>query len=176
MKLDDALVDDAKGKLTDDGDTFDLPDGRTIRLHVKPDDHSLLAEQGEGVWCGRIEWDSGRLNDYGYRSRPDGFDGRAEVIQRDHGYRLWWQVPSDVPIGSDVHRSLRSTIGEILEYGYSGFILHLLAPEDQADAVGHRPVLATASLWGIEPLPDSDYRESVIHDLIDELEEESDAD
>lgn len=105
--------------LTDDNDTFELEDGRVLRLKVETDPFtSIMDEQGEGVWCGRLEWDAGRTNDYGYRRRPDGFTGRAEVIHRDRDARLWWEAPADVVIGSDVHRSLRQTIRDLLEYGY----------------------------------------------------------
>jgi hypothetical protein len=113
-------MDAVRAALTDDRDTFELPDGRTLRLRIEPDpDMSILDEQGEGVWCGRIEWDKGRTNDYGYRDRPDGFTGRAEVIHRDRSDRLWWEVPADIVIGSDHHRTLRQSILDLYHYGYS---------------------------------------------------------
>lgn len=105
--------------LTDDGDTIELADGRVLRLKVEPDPHpSIMDEQGEGVWCGRIEWDNGRENAYGWRMRPDGFTGRAEVIERDWHARLWWEVPADIVIGSDTHHNLRQSILDLYRYGY----------------------------------------------------------
>lgn len=120
--MDTSTIDQAAivAALTDHGDTFELPDGRTLRLKVEHDPYtSIMDEQGEGVWCGRLEWDDSRTeNAYGYRMRPDGFTGRAEVISRDRDARLWWEVPGDIVIGSDHHRTFRQTILELLEYGY----------------------------------------------------------
>lgn len=105
--------------LTDHGDTLELADGRSLVLKIQPDpDWSIMDEQGEGVWCGKLAWDARRTNAYGYRVRPDGFTGRAEVLERDRDARLWWEVPADVVIGSDVYRSLRQSILDLLNFGY----------------------------------------------------------
>jgi hypothetical protein len=107
--------------LKDHGDTVELADGRTVRLTIEPDtDHSIMDDQGEGMWCGALAWDNPqRTNEYGYVMRPIGFEsGRCEVIETDGRYRLWWAVPDDIKVGSDQHRKLRETIRDLLRYGY----------------------------------------------------------
>jgi hypothetical protein len=104
--------------LREHGDKIELGDGRTVRLVIEPDpDMSIMDEQGSGMWCGRLAWD-GPANEYGYRTRPDGFTGRAEVIERDGRERLWWEVPADVVIGSDSYRTLRQSILDLCRCGY----------------------------------------------------------
>lgn len=112
-----------------------LPSGHVLRLKVEPDEYvSIMDEQGEGVWCGRLEW-SDRRHD----NRPDGFDGGAEVIYRDRGDRLWWQPPDDCKRDPEIRKAVRRQILDLLEYGYVVVILELLGPEP--DAMGRRPVL-----------------------------------
>lgn len=156
-------------ELREDGDRFTLEDGRELVLRVEPDQcASIMDEQGDGAWCGWLEWD--RPHPYSvYRSRPDGFDGRAEVIRSDRGDRLWWQPPADAMPGTELHASLRSTIGDILDYGYYAYVLELLAPEDQADHYGRRPVLNAASLGGVEPFADKDHVRSIVSDMLEEV-------
>lgn len=130
--------------LTDDGDTLMLPTGNTLRLRVEPDpDMSLMDEQGEGVWCGRLEWT--QSHDYGTR-RPDDFTGRAEVIERDGRSALWWEVPADIEIGSDTHRSLRTSILDLLRFGYVLVGLEELATCDH----GAQHVIRQAWIGGVD--------------------------
>lgn len=77
----DACAKLAADELRWDGDTVELPNGETLTLHVEPDqDTSILDEQGEGVWCGRLEWAvSNRYTD-GY-ARPEWADGGAELLR-----------------------------------------------------------------------------------------------
>lgn len=102
-----------------DGDTWDMDDGRVIELRVTPDDDmSIMDEQGEGVWCGQLEWVH-QTNDYGWPIRPEWADGGAEIIYRDRGDVLWWRPLDDCLKDRGIRDAVRSTVCELLEYGYS---------------------------------------------------------
>ena len=155
----------AIAELTGDGDTFELEDGRTLRLKVEPDDDSsIMDEQGEGVWCGRLAWVN-RDRWTGHDApRPDGFDGRARKLQRNSGDPIWWQPPEDLDADNIV--AMSKTLLDLLEYGYCGVIVELCDGEDAY----HRPIVVkTASLWGIEPFPDKDYLAEVVRELVEEV-------
>lgn len=168
-------LDTMADELTDDGDTVHLSeyegfsddDTRILRLRLEPDDMTIMDEAGEGVWCGRLAWDDRNVNDYGWRRRPDGFDGRAEVIYRDRGDRMWWQVPDDIAPGSEAHASLRRTILDIIEYGYHIAIIELL---DGTDAYGRPIVRQVESLGGIEPFPDDAHMLEVVTALLEQMD------
>ena len=102
-----------------DGDTWDMNDGRVIELRVTPDDDmSIMDEQGEGVWCGQLEW-THQTNDYGWPIRPEWADGGAEILSRDHNSVLWWRPLDDCLKDRTIRDAVRSTVLELLEYGYS---------------------------------------------------------
>lgn len=147
--------------LADDGDTIDIGGGRTLRLRIEPDpDMSILDEQGEGVWCGRIEW-SHTTNNYGWNRRPDGFTGRAEIIDRDRNDCLWWEVPADIERGTPGYYSLRSSIRDLLEYGYSQVGLQLLEECDHGDA----HVIGDAWIGGV-----GSFYPELVPDLLAEID------
>lgn len=91
-------------------------DGRTFRLKLGPCEYgSIMDEQGEGVWCGRLEWSAS--NDYG-KVRPEGFDGNAEVLDTDRNMSLWWQPMEDCKPNTEVRAQVRKQIVANLTEGY----------------------------------------------------------
>lgn len=163
--MDTATID--LSDLAQDGDTLELADGRTLRVRVEPDqDHSVFDEE---FW-GEFEWVS-RTNGYGYTERPDGFDGNAEILERDGASVLWWQPPRgdyalSYPRGTKEFAEFRRSVRDLLEYGFKGVILELL---DGADAYGMPIVVEEQSLWGIDSV-DGGYLKDVVSDLFAEME------
>lgn len=157
--------------LGDDGDTVELPDGRTLRLRIEPDQDQRMPD---GDWFGAIEFvKSPRRDsiaaDYGYphSARPAGFDGAAEILRCNNCDPVWWQPPEDARKDRHLRDSMRSTLVNVLEYGYCGLVLELC---DGRDAYGRPIVVNMASLWGIEPFPDAGYVAEVVADLAAELD------
>jgi hypothetical protein len=108
------LTQEQREQLTEDGDRVELDDGRRVVLVIEPDqDTSIFDEQGEGVWCGRLEWVAYR--DGRDTPRPTGFDGRARKLHTRDGF-VWWQVPADVP--QESIRGMGQQIIYLIEYGY----------------------------------------------------------
>ena len=101
--------------LTSDGDTYTDKDGRVWMLTMPSDeDSSLMDEQGEGMWCGRLEWVDDHRNKFsGYAQRPLTMNGRARKIiaNQMHG-AVWWQVPAD--IADENIPAMAATISNIL--------------------------------------------------------------
>jgi len=168
------IRDDILAALEDDGDIYKFDDGRELRLRIEHDeDHSILDEEmhGEFAW-------PGRTNDYGRYDRPAGFDGNAELLGFGRSYdRIWWQPPrGDYALyddgkparrGSKAFEEYRTTVLELLEYGYVGVIVELW---HSCPTCASRHEDRSASLWGVEWNADDAYKREVIGDLIDELE------
>lgn len=153
-------------------ETYDLGNGRTLRLTTEPDDMSITDEQGTGVWCGQLEWDDRRRqNSYGYTLRPIGFDGGAEVIYRDGSNALWWQPMEDCKPGSEIRAAVRREILDLINYGYRSIILEVIG--EPADIYGYRPVLAVASMGGFGPFDDDGpryYLPDMIAEVLNQME------
>ena len=152
--------------LCEDGDTLEIDETRTLRLRVEPDDRSLLDDQGPDMWCGELEWVRPNRDYVGryMTRRPDGYNGRARILERDNGYALWWQPPTDVP--DDRLDSFAATLRDLLEYGYVGIVLELL---EGTDAYGRPIVTRSESLWGVEWNADRHYVDDVVSDLWAEM-------
>lgn len=169
MTIDETTRAAAIEALHDDRDTYDMPDGRTLRLCITPD-------EGFDIFAcldtyGRIEWvDDRTWNDYGYRKgRPDGFDGNAEKIRANRSEEVWWQPPTDGPKrGAEGWAELRSLVSDLLEFGCYVITVELLDGEDAY----RRPIVRdAASIGGVEPLSyGSDYLSELVSDLLGELD------
>ena len=154
----------AQFRLTD-FDTLEIGDGRTLRLRIETDqEHDIY---GDSDWYGSLEWvrnDRDYVGAYNTR-RPDGFDGRARVIETDsHNGRLWWQPPVDVVDAQA--GAMRATIVDLVRFGYVGVILELC---DGTDAYGRPIVVDSSSLWGIEWDMDSAYLAEIVSELVAEV-------
>lgn len=164
--------------LTDDGDTIELGDGRTLRLRIENDDTPVMDQWSDDCY-GRVEWIDphaiarwqDRTGNYNGAPRPAGFDGNAEKLHlslppNGSSDYYWWQPPADVPRTSEHFRTMRAAVEELLTWGYYSVGVELL---DGTDAYG-RPIVANAAwLGGIEPNYGS-YLAEVISDLVAELE------
>jgi len=153
-------IDAITAALTSDGDTFDLPDGRTVRLRITPDDIDPFDEYGSFGKIGEI-----RRNDFSNRGeRPARFDGNAEKLWAGQSHQVWWQPPADGPTrSSEGFAELRQLVTELLEFGMIVVTVEIL---NGTDAYG-RPIAQSAeSLSGIEPFPKPEYLAEVIGDLL----------
>ena len=118
--------------LREHGDTMPLPDGRTLRLRVTPDDSTGM----------------------------DDFDLYGEAWPTEHTDRTVkllsivgpfdWEPPADYEsMHEDDKASLRVLVGEIVSFGFSAVWLELL---DGEDAYGSPVVVDYAVIGGVEPL------------------------
>jgi hypothetical protein len=153
----------ALAELDEDGATFALADGRSLRLRIGPDDVNPFDETDI---YGAIGWSVPNVVT-GRDQRPDGFTGNAEKLY-DRGGPVWWEPPADGPARTDrvEFAKFRRLVRDLLECGWSIVTLELL---QGADAYGRPIVRAAASLAGLEPSCDSDYLADVLGDLLDEV-------
>ncbi len=156
--------------LHDDGDTFTLSDGRTIRLKIEPDqDYSINDYDGDG----RIS-DAFSYNRDHHTSRPSDFNGAAVKLQVDRGYYVWWQPPGPDIIGPTpwTHEQFekeRARIQDLASFGFVGLILELC--DATRDAYNNLTPRATASLWSIEwNIMGDPYHIEILDDLLTELD------
>lgn len=143
-----------------DGDRGDW----LIRCKVEPDDIPV-----QDLWCddayGPI---SEHCYDYchdGNTPRPDTMDGSAVKIQVDRGYWTWWQAPPGFPIHSEEWRKLRSSVRDLLEFGFQQVGVELC---HGSDAYGRPIVVDCAWLGGVDTT-EQEYLASLIHDLLLDL-------
>lgn len=162
-------TDDILAALTEDGDEVQV--GRyTVRLRIEPDDiyFTDIAEMGDCY--GHTAWPERQTNDYGYASRPDGFDGFARKLQL-RSDQIWWQPPDDLRKAPrhDVNE-VAGNVRDILEYGFTAVGIELI--ETVADSRGneHRVVADRAWIGGVEPFADAAYVRTIVSDLFAELQ------
>lgn len=154
--------DDAIRALTDDGKTYALPDGRTLRLTITPDDIDPFAEHDA---YGRVAPVKPDRHTVYPATRPDGFDGNAEKLWSRSQY--WWQPPTDAPRRDDpAFSALRALVCDVLNYGMCVVSVELL---DGTDAYSRPIVRDVASLAGVEPMPSSEDLAGFVADLLSEL-------
>lgn len=159
---------DFLSSLADDGDTVELPDGRTLRLRIEPDqDSSAWGEDfyGEFALVERDRWTGRDL------PRPDNFDGNSEKMQLRDGDPFWWQPPrGDYELsakrGSKEFAEFRQAVRDLVEFGFTSVGLELL---DGVDAY-HRPIVKDAQwLGGVDSL-EGGYLQDVLSDLLAEMD------
>jgi len=113
--------------LTRHGDTYEMEDGRTLRLVIEPDTDTHVNDYE----C------YGETSKYAYRytdregraERPAHFDGNAEKIEVDRGLWVWWQPPrgemawtepdgTPARRGSETFDKCRSEVIDLLRAGF----------------------------------------------------------
>ena len=153
--------------LRTDGDFVVLGNGSILRLLIQPDDSYSINDYDSD---GRVEWVSGDSNWWPVRyPRPDGFTGRARIIERDHGSALWWEPYWDLTeaqISAELPR-----IKELCQYGFSRITLELCRGRDY---YGLPIVVDSATIGGVDAVSENhDYLQSVLQDLLSELDMDS---
>lgn len=148
-------------------DTIELDNGYFMRLLEMPDHHTEINDfdcYGKVSWCARNPY-TGH-----YSPRPEGFDGMAEIVRTYNGEGAWWQPPADLRDtwneDTPLRNKLRTTVREILDYGFRALVLELLKGRD---AYGNHIVVAYSNTNGIEPLMDRADVASVVSDMVYDL-------
>lgn len=140
----------AQEALTSDGDTFELADGRSLRLRISHDEGASINDYESD---GRIEWT--RDNDYGH-VRPADFDGSARVIQTDGGSALWWNPPGKEITGkgwdAETMQTEEARIRDLIEYGFSYVSLELLETVTDSQGGEHIVTVAEGGLGGVDEM------------------------
>jgi hypothetical protein len=143
-----------------ENDNLPLLDGCFLSLTVQPDDINPF----DFFDCyGRMAWAPSQS------SRPDGFDGSAEIVDRARGNVLWWQPCRE---GKKVYNSPkdRRQVMDLLEYGLKLATLTLYGPVNSV--VGsHAVEIGCACIGGLEPLRNPrDYAADLLSDIIHGLQ------
>lgn len=148
-------------KLRDDGDTLQLWGGQTLRLLITTDDGGFTINDFDCY--GRTEWVN--KDGLGRHTRPECMNGDARVIDTGRGAACWWQPPADVA-AEYIPSILKEVLG-IHQFGFQIYTLELLRG---ADVYGRDIVVEAVTIGGIEPFIDSSYSDSVIRDLLNDIE------
>ena len=138
----------------------DLGDGYSLQLAYDYDSDQTINDYD----CyGSVEWS--RQGE----QRPAGFDGSAEVIERDRGQRLWWQPYRE---GHKVYNTAkdRGQVVEIVAYGFRYMVLKLRGPASSITG-NHIVELARDGIGGLEPFNDgSDYLPDLLAEVAGAVE------
>jgi hypothetical protein len=146
----------------DDDKPYTLDDGRIVRLRVEPDYDSDLNDYDYLGKYAPVEPDR-YYYVYPHAPRPASFDGRARII-RLRDVNVWWQPPTDYEkCDRSVRDSIYRTACDVLEYGYTVYIVEVC---EGLDGYGRPIVRDFTALGGIEPLLYGKDRESVIVDVL----------
>lgn len=143
-------------ELRSDGDTIELEDGRSLRLQIETDQDASINDYESD---GKIEW---ARSGYGH-TRPDGFTGRARIIEWDYPHVLWWEPYSELT--DEQIKAEQPRIRELARFGFHSVILELL---DGEDAYGRPIVVESTSLGGVDSV-DPQYLLEIVGELASEL-------
>ena len=156
--------------LLHDGDTVDLPDGRSLHLQVSHDDFADWNDQMDAECFGVVKWTSVHDGDNGHAPRPDDFDGAARKIIVDYPHVCWWQPPTAKAIGTvwdaETFDKEARRVAECVNYGWK--VVTLTIRETVTDSRGgkHTVDLDSASLGGVEwDAEGSEYLAEILDDL-----------
>lgn len=141
----------------DSSDDPSCDGGYRLRLQQQADDGASI---NDFDCYGRVEWTHRR------RSRPDSFDGSAEIIARDsRGSLLWWLPYRD---GRRVHNDQqdRLLVLDLISHGFQSIGLVLEGPALDASGRAHLVTLAEAWIGGVEPFPSQAGLTLLIRDLL----------
>lgn len=157
-------TDEILAALSDSGDTFDLPDGRRLRLTIDWEqmDWDMFYEP---ECYGRIEWVRNDAT-YGRPYRPDGFDGGARILRPYRCDPMWWQPPKGDYKTTD-EDGLARYVTQLLDEGFAYMTVEL----EERCSHGEWHTVDVASLGGI-PVPDLDNdadRRYLLSELVSEV-------
>ena len=136
---------------------FDLPDQHYLGFSLLPDD---LDPFSHFDCYGSVAW-------HGGSQRPAFMDGSAEVINRRHGEKLWWQPYRE---GKKIYNSPqdRRQVLDLIEYGLQYAELRLHGPAcTRWNRISVE--IESVSIGGIEPFPTADVLREIVRDLLSEL-------
>lgn len=142
-----------------DSATYELSDGRQIKLEIVQDDIGLE----EFDFYGEIK--PYTQNVYTGRSaRPDGFNGAARKIDTRDGF-VWWQPPADVLNSPETVETLRKLVQGWYheDWYYVGIVVQI---DNACFKCGKLSNAGMASLWGIESNSGNDFMKETIKELI----------
>lgn len=127
--------------LTDDGDVFELADGRSLRLRIADDQDASINDYD----CyGKVEWiQRGRHQ----APRPSGFDGKARKLWGSSD-PFWWQ-PWDGATDEQIAEAAER-IKELAEYGFKLVGLELRETLLDGRKFEHTIVVDTAWIGGVD--------------------------
>ena len=152
-------------ELTDDRDTVELPDGRTVRLRIEHDPDTRLIGEGADFDCyGKLEWRDtrDRWGEGHWPARPDGFDGNAEVLCAPSSDPVWWQPAEGSPArGTREFVEMRRGMLELLEFGFQQVGLEILETCDCCDVTSVR---GSAWIGGVDDAT-GDHLQELIGEL-----------
>lgn len=169
------LTDIDTSDLTDDGDTLELSDRFRLRLKIEADMDASINDYDSD---GKVEWSRNNPNT-GDPVRPEGFDGGAIILRRDHGYCRWWQPYGDTigyQVGDEWHfakwaqlpreerSKMEARIRDLDEYGFKEVGLQL--DELVTDSFGHQHWVEVGSHWigGVD-----EFYPEIVRELAEEL-------
>jgi hypothetical protein len=124
------------------------------------EDFDYFSSINEFDCYGQVQWSN---------DRPIGFDGSAEIIDRDRNGKLWWLPYRD---GKKVYNSSKSrqVVMDICNYGFRVITLKLIGPAWDANKTKHRITLSQSSIGGLEPfVSHSDCIEELACDVLQEF-------
>jgi hypothetical protein len=147
-----------------DGDSVDLPDGRSIRLRLQQDEFASFADWPDCY--GRVEYAAtNRMT--GYKDRPEWADGAARKIWAGNDC-FWWQPPADIISNREQVGGYGRMIHELLIYGWQDVIVEIL--DEGTDAYGSPVVREYNSIGGVEwHMMNEDDRASLLADILADL-------
>lgn len=158
------LTDEQRHNLAADH-TLTLDDGRTLKVTFGPDYDTQI---NDFDCYGKIAPVNRRntWNAYGPAARPEGFDGAAEIIDRD----WWWQPPlfdkadrRQWHTTPEYRRALRQTVSDLIRYGFQTVTLEVC---QGTDAYGRDIVLDYAVTGGHEASLDATDVADILDDMI----------
>ena len=101
-----------------------------------------------------------------HKPRPEGFDGRAEII-RTPWTEVWWQPPFDYEsLSIEVRDQVRQTAKDVIAFGFDVYIVELC---EGLDAYGKPIVVKYRDVAGIEPMLSNEDKVSTVSELLNQL-------
>lgn len=141
------MLDTIADELREDGDECEVG-AWTLRLTIEPDQFmSIMDEQGEGVWCGRLAWAERRNSWDDHYTRPDWADGGAELLRPHFADPIWWRPLDDCLKDRELRDAVRRSVLELLEWGYSVVTVEAFR---HRDLYGRPCVEAVGCLGGVD--------------------------